>query len=86
MKVRPKKPPEPPEPQADDLPLAVLYLRMSKHLQDTSIQAQRDKVYPFFQGKYRIIEEYIDEGKSGSHDTDKRENFLRLVRDLTIGK
>jgi site-specific DNA recombinase len=68
------------------LPLAVFYGRMSKGEQTASIQEQRTRVYPYFQGKYEILEEYLDEGKSGSKDTKRRVAFLRMIRDLTEGK
>jgi DNA invertase Pin-like site-specific DNA recombinase len=67
------------------LPLAVAYFRMSKDEQTDSIEAQKARVYPFFEGKVRFVHEYIDSGKSGSKDTDKRINFLRMIEDLTVG-
>ncbi len=70
----------------NELPLAVAYIRMSTDKQDMSPADQRAKLYPWAEGRYGIVEEYLDEGKSGSKDTDKRTNFLRMVRDLTIGK
>jgi DNA invertase Pin-like site-specific DNA recombinase len=65
---------------------AVAYYRMSTAKQDTSIADQRAKVVPFAAGKYNLVEEYVDEGKSGSKDTRKRVAFLRMIDDLTTGK
>jgi DNA invertase Pin-like site-specific DNA recombinase len=69
-----------------DLPAAVAYFRMSTDKQDTSIEQQRGKVPSHFAAKYRVVEAYTDEGKSGSKDTEKRTDFLRMVADLTEGK
>src|SRR5262245_7884545 len=69
-----------------ELPLAVSYYRMSSSKQDTSIPDQRGGVVPFAGGKYTIVEEYVDEGRSGSKDTRKRVAFLRMIDDLTTGK
>ncbi len=65
---------------------AVAYYRMSSRKQDTSIAQQRERVEPHFDAKYRTVEEYIDEGKSGSKNTAKRVAFLRMIHDLTAGK
>jgi DNA invertase Pin-like site-specific DNA recombinase len=71
---------------AADLPVAVAYFRMSSDKQDMSIADQKAKVAPWVADKYRVVEEYVDEGKSGSKDTGKRLAFLRMVSDLTEGK
>jgi DNA invertase Pin-like site-specific DNA recombinase len=60
--------------------------RMSTDKQDTSIQSQKDRVYPHFKDKYHVLEEYIDEGKSGSKDVWRRIRFLQMIKDLTVGK
>src|SRR5262245_5847105 len=65
---------------------ALALFRMSTDKQDTSIQAQKDRVYPHFQSKYHILEDYADEGKSGSKDIWRRKRFLKLIQDLTVGK
>jgi DNA invertase Pin-like site-specific DNA recombinase len=65
---------------------ALALFRMSSDKQDTSIQAQKDRVYPHFKDKYHVLEEYVDEGKSGSKDVWRRTRFLQMIKDLTIGK
>jgi DNA invertase Pin-like site-specific DNA recombinase len=70
----------------NDLPVAVVYYRCSTSKQDTSVATQRARVGPHFAAKYRLAEEYVDDGKSGSKDTEKRVDFLRMVHDLSIGK
>src|SRR5580704_17312348 len=67
-------------------PKAVFYGRMTTDKQELSIEDQRAKVVPFFKDKYEIVEEYLDEGKSGSHNTEKRTEFLRMIKDLCIGR
>jgi DNA invertase Pin-like site-specific DNA recombinase len=69
-----------------ELEPALALFRMSKEVQDTSIQAQKDRVYPHFRDKYHVLEEYIDEGKSGSKDVRRRVRFLQMIKDLTAGK
>jgi DNA invertase Pin-like site-specific DNA recombinase len=59
---------------------------MSSKKQDTSITEQRSGVVPFAAGKYHVLEDYVDEGKSGSKDTRKRVAFLRMIADVTTGK
>jgi site-specific DNA recombinase len=68
------------------LPLVVIYYRCSSSKQDTSIAHQREAVELWIQGRYTVVEIYIDEGKSGSKDTRKRVQFLRMIADLTRGK
>lgn len=70
----------------EDLPWIVLYLRMSDAIQEMSIEDQREYLNKFFAGKFKIIHEYVDEGKSGSKDIHKREKFLRMIHDVTVGK
>jgi len=59
---------------------------MSTSKQDTSIPDQKGQVSSFCAGKNQIVEEYVDEGKSGSKDIAKRVRFLEMVEDLTKGK
>lgn len=64
----------------------VLYLRMSKDTQDTSIADQRAAVTKHAAERgYRIIGEYVDEGISGDA-TEKRQAFQRLVADAVKKK
>jgi len=72
--------------EVQDLIPAVAYYRMSSDKQDTSIPQQRKLVESHFGNRYRIVEVYADEGKSGSKNTDKRTDFLRMIRDLCEGK
>lgn len=69
-----------------NLPLAVVYYRMSTDKQDTSIELQRSKVTDTFEDQYAIVDEYKDEGKSASHKTSKRLAFLKMINDVTVGK
>jgi len=60
---------------------AVAYYRMSDDRQDTSIPEQRPEVEALAaKNGYRIVREYLDEGISGD-DTEKRQGFLRMLRD-----
>ena len=63
---------------------AAAYLRMSSDDQATSIEQQRKdvKAYAERQG-YRIVAWYVDEGLSGSKDTEKRIQFNRLLADCS---
>ena len=63
--------------------LAAAYLRMSTDKQDTSIAQQRSAILEAFSDKYEIVDWYIDEGKSGSKDVEKRTEFLRMLSDST---
>src|ERR1043166_1992755 len=68
--------------QADELIPAVLYLRMSSDEQCASIEQQRRELIPFAAANgYTIIREYKDEGKSGSKEPEKREDFQRMLLD-----
>ncbi len=60
---------------------AVLYLRMSTLAQDKSIAQQREEILTKFGNEVEILREYIDEGRSGSVDQDKRTEFLRMLAD-----
>lgn len=65
---------------------AAAYLRMSTDKQETSIDQQREGILTAFSEKYEIVEWYIDEGKSGSRDVEKRTDFLRMLADATKGR
>src|SRR5262249_12736650 len=69
----------------DDLIPAVLYLRMSDDDQEGSIGQQRKEILAWARGRYRIVREYVDSGKSGSKDQEKRVAFRRLVLDSARG-
>ena len=61
----------------------VLYLRYSSHKQtEQSIEGQ-DRVCTAYckQNGYNIIKRYTDRDASASKDTDKRENFLKMIKD-----
>src|SRR6185295_282954 len=63
----------------------VAYYRMSSKKQDKSIAGQRAEVEKLAAADgYQIIrwEQYVDEGISGS-ESEKREGFLRLMKDAT---
>jgi DNA invertase Pin-like site-specific DNA recombinase len=63
---------------------AVMYLRMSDDDQTVSIERQDMEVRKLAKtGNYRLIRVYVDEGKSGSKDQDKRTDFNRLLLDAT---
>lgn len=58
------------------------YLRNSDEAQELSVDQQRELLLPWCKAKkYRIIREYVDEGLSGSKNTEKRTDFLRLIKD-----
>ena len=64
---------------------AVIYLRMSKDTQDTSIPAQRVAIIKYAKDNgYKIIREYADHGISGDL-TEKRTEFQRLLADSAKG-
>lgn len=66
---------------------AVAYLRMSSDDQKTSIAQQRREVraYAIEQG-YELVREYVDEGKSGSKDQNKRIDFAKMLTDAAKGE
>jgi DNA invertase Pin-like site-specific DNA recombinase len=65
-----------------DLIPVVIYLRCSSGKQELSIAEQREIVLAYCAQKgYRVVREYVDEGKSGSKDPDKRVAFWRMVED-----
>lgn len=68
------------------------YIRLSRddgNNESESIVNQRkildEKIPEFFEDDYEIIDEYIDDGRTGTSD-DTRPNFLRLVEDVKIGR
>jgi len=67
---------------------AAAYLRMSSDQQDTSISQQKRQLMEFAQGRFEIAPEsiYKDEGKSGSKNTEKRTDFLRMLSDAPKAK
>jgi len=64
---------------------AVLYIRMSTLDQETSPEQQRKELLARFGTSYEIVGEYLDEGKSGSKDVEKRTDFARLLADSAKG-
>lgn len=64
---------------------AVTYVRMSTVDQETSPEQQRKELQAKFGKVYEIVGEYLDEGKSGSKDVEKRTNFTRLLADSGKG-
>ena len=58
---------------------AAAYLRMSSDKQDTSIAQQKLQLIEFAKERFEIVAWYMDEGKSGSKDTDKRTDFTRML-------
>ena len=68
--------------QPIDLEPAAAYLRMSSDPQEGSIEQQRSELAKLAEKHgYRIIREYVDEGKSGSKETEKRTGFLKMIAD-----
>ncbi len=65
---------------------AVLYLRMSTLQQDKSIGQQREEILARYGMESEIVREYVDEGKSGSLDVEKRVAFLKLLADCGNGE
>jgi site-specific DNA recombinase len=64
---------------------AVLYIRMSTLDQEDSPEQQRKELLARFGTNYEIVGEYLDEGKSGSKDVEKRTDFTRLLADSAKG-
>ncbi len=62
---------------------AVIYARFSSDRQrEESIEGQIRECTAYAQQQgITIIDTYIDRAKSASKDTDKREDFLRMIRD-----
>jgi DNA invertase Pin-like site-specific DNA recombinase len=65
---------------------AVAYYRMSSDDQSTSIEQQRKEVEAYAKRNgYKIIREYIDYGKSGSKEQEKRVEFQRMLMESANG-
>lgn len=65
---------------------AVAYFRMSDDDQTVSIPRQRHHVAQLAETHgYRVIRDYVDEGKSGSKETEKRIGFQGLLLDSEKG-
>jgi DNA invertase Pin-like site-specific DNA recombinase len=65
---------------------AVAYLRMSDDDQEGSIEQQRKEVLAFAGAHgYCVAREYVDSGKSGSKDQEKRVQFRRMILDTSKG-
>ena len=66
------------------------YIRVSTDEQAKhgfSIEAQKEGLQKYAEERgYRIVEWYIDEGKSARRKTDKRKEYLRLIEDAKQGK
>jgi site-specific DNA recombinase len=61
---------------------SVAYLRMSSDPQEGSIEQQRTELVKLAEKHgYKILREYVDEGKSGSKETEKRIGFLKMIDD-----
>lgn len=68
------------------------YIRLSRddgNNESESIVNQRkildEKIPEYFQDDYEVIDEYIDDGRTGTSD-DTRPSFLRLVEDVKLGR
>lgn len=66
---------------------AVVYYRMSSDDQSTSIDVQKSQVERLIeQHRYKVVQVYVDEGKSGSKDQEKRAAFQQLLADSNEGR
>jgi DNA invertase Pin-like site-specific DNA recombinase len=74
------------DPNTDELIPACLYLRMSSDDQEGSIEQQRAELHSWAQGKYKIVREYVDSGKSGSKNQERRVEFRRMILDSGKGE
>ncbi len=68
------------------------YIRLSRddgNVESESVANQRkildEQIPSFFKDEYEIIDEYIDDGRTGTSDY-TRPDFLRLVEDVKKGK
>src|SRR4051795_13719315 len=69
-----------------DLIPVVVYYRCSSPQQELSVAEQREVVEAYCARKgYRIIREYVDEGKSASKDPEKRTAFNRMIAGSKAG-
>jgi DNA invertase Pin-like site-specific DNA recombinase len=65
-----------------DLEPTAAYLRMSSDPQEGSIEQQRAELAKLAEKHgYTIIREYVDEGSSGSKETEERTGFLKMIED-----
>jgi DNA invertase Pin-like site-specific DNA recombinase len=63
------------------------YLRCSTARQETSIPDQQKAVLPYIEAQgWKLLGTYIDNGKSGSVDPQKREAFHQLMQEVDKGK
>src|SRR5262245_23072822 len=70
---------------ANSIPAAA-YFRMSTLRQEDSIERQRSTVVPYAERNgYAIVQEYVDEGLSGSEEG-KRKAFMQMLADAQRGK
>lgn len=70
----------PAKPAADLVPV-VLYLRVSDDEQTLSVGQQRKACRDYCERQgYRVLREYIDEGKSGSKNIQKRRAFWEMIQ------
>lgn len=61
---------------------AVGYLRVSDpKKKEVSIPKQKEIIQKWAKSRYKIIRWYIDAGRSGGKDTEKRTEFLRMIDD-----
>lgn len=59
---------------------AACYYRKSSDLQEASIEQQQAEVRAFAKRLgYHVVEEFMDSGKSGSRDQEKRTEFRRMI-------
>lgn len=64
---------------------AFAYYRMSSDQQCGSIEAQRSEVESWATvNGYRIVGEYVDEGRSAFEDPSKRDGFQRMLRAVAV--
>lgn len=65
---------------------AVASIRMSTPDQKESPEVQIAEIKKTFSHKYNILKWYIDEGKSGSHDKERRTEYLKMLKDAKKGE
>lgn len=69
-----------------DLLPVVAYYRCSSPQQELSVNDQRREVSDYCARKgYRVVREYVDEGKSASKNPEKRVSFNRMIADSAAG-
>lgn len=63
------------------------YYRMSSDQQETSIEQQQKEVRRELTARgWKIVEEFVDAGKSGSKDVEKRVEFHRMIEESKKGR